>query len=178
MRESGPIRGSVEDNFFDGYYSPATLGNANHLVFRYNTVKNCVQVHNHQANYATNPKGGQFMETYNNHFTASLDKIGVQICSGGGLIFNNTAVGYGVDGVDDYAGFVQLRQYQPDSWGIKYQVHNVWIWDNNLTPGSDLLDIHAPEIGSNPIILGVDYWLNLPTQFNYVPYVYPHPLVV
>jgi hypothetical protein len=180
----------VEDNYFLNWFSPVTITNGAHAVLRHNIIINGM-VHNHHGASETNPRGGQLMEVYDNTFTLDLTQntgvanIGIQDSSGGMIIFNNIDNGYGVQNNDpslDYIGFIQLRQYNPDEWGSQYQVHNVWMYDNTLNPAtSDLLDVHAPEIGSNPITLNVDYFLRAPTLaqdgFAYTPYTYPHPLV-
>ncbi|MFH0929509.1 MAG: PA14 domain-containing protein, partial [Candidatus Aenigmatarchaeota archaeon] len=177
----------VEDNYFVNWFSPVTISAAAHAVVRYNTMINGM-LHNHQT--GPSPVGGQFMEVYNNIITIdrslsnSVIDIGIQDCCGGMIIFNNINNGYGVPNNDpstDYNGFIQLRQYNPDS-NPQYQVHDVWIYDNTLVPSTaDLFDVHYPEIGSNPITLNVDYFLRAPTLgqdgFTYTPYPYPHPLV-
>jgi len=143
------------------------------VVFRYNYCKSCqIDVHG-TAGFI----GGRWWEIYENTFdfypNTNQDKI-VQLRGGSGVVFNNTTVnrhllagnGPGIIMYEDDSGsYPQLYQV---GRGKDQSSFPAYIWDN---------DPRVPVGSSSSALIqeGRDYF-RTPPSYNYVPYVYPHPL--
>jgi len=121
-----------------------------------------LEVHGSEGGSWPSARGFEF---YNNVVVGETGKYAE--CSwlrgGGGTVFGNSftvSSGYGI--VLAYEGCPE-----PDE-----VLHNVWIWDNNMSGGTLL--------NSRTFTEGEDYFLRAPNMeddgFAYTPYTYPHPL--
>jgi hypothetical protein len=165
----------IEDNNFSRCRHAIASNQAAWYVARYNTIsearqKNYGQIDVHGSSGATTA-GGRGAEMYNNVITAPAGweayTAGLLYRGGGGVAYSNTF---------NFPNSLQHAIYLGrDSTIAEYQVHDLYLWNNNVNGPAGLLQNNVGYIEN------VDYFLHEPNQasdgFSYTPYTYPHPLV-
>ena len=159
----------IEDNYFSKWRHGISSNYGAHYVARYNTIQYdyghfSFDVH---GSNQLGSIGTRATEFYNNTFidpeAADLGLGCIQVTGGGGVVFNNTAVGW------------HRLVYLSDRAGTTQQtmVNGFYVWSNSLTNVNNEVDAYAVGI---PILQDVHYFLyEMP---NYTPYTYPHPLTL
>jgi len=153
-----------------GGHQIATSGGATHYVLRHCTLNlaGSSSVDAHGAGYP-----GHYGPTYGSRCVEIYDNVinrpnstNIGIRGGGGVIYNNT--------LNNKIALV-LESGSSGSYPLPDQVHDLWIWNNNIqeivvTSWGGTGDLIAADY----IQEGRDYFLH--EKINYSPYPYPHPL--
>lgn len=163
----------VEDSLFVGSRHAIAANAGAHYVFRYNQVLGNVMacaVDAHGMGYGS-ARGTRYVEIYRNEIGDPVyDRCGIGIRGGAGVIFENTIKDY------DNPILLILEWGTPDALKSEYpafdQVHDLHIWDNQITGGPTQPQVDETGIGF--IKAGRDYFTDV--KPGYVPYEYPHPL--
>lgn len=144
---------------------------------------------------------GRLFEVYENTFVGLNNGYNwtLNLRGGEGVVFNNTFTNEG----GSFPGLIHLQDYRahsdcpavtpqscslvdpdtPSTWEMPdrpcfYQVHNTFIW-GNVHNGVASFPAVKPE-DARHIVEDRDFFLRAPSRgldgFDYVPYVYPHPL--
>lgn len=185
--------------------APAATGQGGHYVWRYNTLTNSstfnidgLDVHGnnyysgYDPPYTNTPqpgwRGSIWMECYSNVFTLSGYSMRAFNLRGGTcLVFGNKFYG----SWDSCRIFLQEEEAylsalfdplrDPSDYPAQDQIVNSFFWGNTINGNETnhvVIDIAAC---TNFIQLNRDYWLRAPQAGDeieeYVPLVYPHPLV-
>ncbi len=180
-----PTSWYVEDNYVDGWITTACTNNAAHVVVRNNVCRNLSYGVAYNHSNEINGHGGQSLEIYNNDAerTGFFSTYFASCGNNGVLVFNNTARGFGdaADPLNDWKALVVLRSsYGPQFHNLQ-KIHDVYIWGNILSGGTDIVDVQANAQGNPAPVENVDFFLRAPSLaqdgWAYKPYTYPHPLV-
>jgi len=164
----------IEDCYFEKWRHCVVGNRGAHYVFRHNTIADDYgygSLDAHGWGWIEEGRvlvGTRAMEIYNNQFLNPIQwKDCIWVRGGAGVFFNNTVSGY--------THFVYLSQEASDDVP-KCQIHDVWVWNNNLPEGCTEITVYYGE--KNPILEGTHYFRHAPHTFNYQPYPYPHPLTL
>jgi len=172
----------IEDNYFTKWRHCVSTIDGVHQVFRYNVVEGGYGIgetdgHGSYADgshpYAV---GTRALEVYGNTFknpdtTWNANPFAINHRGGGGIMYNNTIIGYEVG----TGGLIDLN----NDWG-NYEpycpqcfINNTYIWNNTLN-GADLIHYNSDNVED------VNYFLRAPNieeeGWEFIPYEYPHPL--
>jgi hypothetical protein len=197
----------IEDCTFDfqsPYRAAIDAQSGGRFVFRHNNLTN-----SYAANHGTEtgfPERGVFSyEIYENTFTSPVDWFTVMFLRGGtGVIFNNTANGYGnmivaanyrscapygdwgqCDGQSAFDGnlesngypcFDQIGRSTDSGSGTPQALEPLYEWNNTLNGADGDIIVHwgCPEVSLH-VQENRDFYDDTPRP-GYIPYVYPHPL--
>lgn len=195
----------IEDNTFVNIGPNSCIDSCGgaRVVFRHNTVTNEF-VSNHGTESTGRFRSGRIMEIYNNTLTYNLSPywaFAILFRGGSGVVFNNTFNGYNIgievanyrsdhsydpwgkcDGTSSYDGNQEVNGYpcrDQVGRGVDTGVLNLqsleplYAWNNTLNGTNTTIHSATPiHIQENR-----DYYNNIQKP-GYVPYIYPHPLVV
>ena len=170
----------IEDNYFEqknvdesNMSHHVASNNGSKYVFRYNTISDgylspqAIDVH---GNKFGGERGSRSYEIYNNKIEATHRWLGMLIRGGDGVIFGNELLG-------DYTRPIDLM-HEGDagdgncSYPCTDQIRKLYMWDNTYKGKASPVNVRYPNL----IKEGRDYFMN--KMPGYVPYTYPHPLVV
>jgi hypothetical protein len=163
----------IEDCYFEKWRHCVSANDGAHYVFRHNVIKNDVGYGSLDAHGTYNYVGTRAVEIYENQMIdpvgssddTPLTKDGVYIRGGGGVIFNNTVVGY-----ENRFIYTSREGSVEKCWP-----HDLWIWNNAVTGSSYYIQVYNdPDKGAPQE--NVDYFLY--AKAEYTPYPYPHPLTL
>ena len=163
----------IEDNTFVNTRHAVAANSGAHYVFRHNVIEQNVYAQAIDAHgpYWGSTEGTRCVEIYDNLIEnpeASGSERAMGIRGGGGVIFNNTIIGY------TYGIMLIMEDHQDmDSYPVYHQVHDLYIWDNSFSGEAEVI-VQNLDHARTFIIQDRDYFLYaLP---GYIPYTYPHPL--
>jgi MYXO-CTERM domain-containing protein len=163
----------------DGYHHAIVGHGAAHYVFRYNTLSRSKGHHvdAHGPGYGPD-HGTRCVEVYRNTIEGYADappQKAMGIRGGGGVIFENT--------VEDFQNAVALvleSGSDTASYPVADQVHELWIWGNNLVDtASEVTVISMGGVDGGTAtareFIQEDRDFFLSAKAGYVPHAYPHP---
>lgn len=163
----------VENNLFVGNRHAIAASSGAYYVFRKNQVMHGVEacaIDAHGMGYGS-AHGTQYVEIYRNTVIDPVyAECGIGTRGGAGVIFENMIQGY------KNPILLILEWGTPDKYKAEYpaldQVHDLYIWDNQINFGSSEPEVDETGIGF--IELNRDYFTQ--SKPGYVSYIYPHPL--
>jgi hypothetical protein len=167
----------IEDCYFSKWRHCTGANDHDHFVFRHNIIDNdfamgSVDAHGPGSNATV---GTRAIEVYDNIFENPDPNwnlnAAINLRGGAATIFNNTVLG---NTTAHYSTLVTIVNEGPLDYCWP---NNVYVWNNNLSVGTELLDIVNVN-GTPPIVQNVQYFLHAPDIFSYQPYPYPHPLTL
>jgi hypothetical protein len=167
----------IENNYFSKWRHCICSNDGFHVVARYNIVEGdygySFDGHGSYADdYRPYAVGTRAWEVYNNTFKNpdtrwTTQPVALNIRGGSWIVTNNTLIGYYAlcDLNNDWGNY---EPYCPQC-----HINQTYIWNNNLG-GAQFVKYNSDNT------LNVHYFLRAPNLtsdgFEYIPYVYPHPL--
>jgi hypothetical protein len=167
----------IENNYFSKWRHCICSNDGFHVVARYNIVEGdygySFDGHGSYADdYHPYAVGTRAWEVYNNTFKNpdtrwTTQPVALNIRGGSWIVTNNTLIGYYAlcDLNNDWGNY---EPYCPQC-----HINQTYIWNNNLG-GAQFVKYNSDNT------LNVNYFLRAPNLtsdgFEYIPYVYPHPL--
>lgn len=173
----------IEDCYFRGIRHAVASSSGGVYVLRYCTIEDeliaeaattghPVRIYSGDPSSAT--YGCRYSEFYNNTIqytgTYGVKFHGIHIEGGGALVYNNTITNL-IHGVR-IGNCEGIAVFYP-----KGTTHDIYIWSNTFTGCDVNVYTFNNGMGQPDPTLGIDYFLNAPpSDWNYQPYPYPHPL--
>jgi len=170
----------IEDCYFVGIRHAISSSSGGVYVLRNSIIEDLGMAeaattgHPNRENY----NGMRAHEIYNNtiRYTGTYGTrfYGVHMEGGGGVVFNNT-----IDNLIHAFRFGCCEVTDPD-YHPRGHLGDMYVWDNTATNCDEIYYAFSNEPGGCPTPQeNVEYFLHAPpSERNYVPYPYPHPLTL